>query len=100
MKRIKGILCLCLCFLLAVNLLVPQEVQAKTTLKKKVTVSYKKTPTGILAIYKNKNKKAVRVKATMHFKDGGKKDISKRNTGKLMPWGKSHCNIFLSCSEG
>ena len=95
MKGIKKIACICLCFLLAVNLFAPQEIQAKTNLKKQVTVSYRKTPTGILAIYKNKNKKAVRVKATMHFKDGGKKDISRETQENLCLGGKSTATFFF-----
>lgn len=95
MKKIKQIMCLCLCFLVAINLVFPQDVQAKTTLKKKVTVSYKKTPTGILAVYKNKNKKAVRVKATMCYKDGGKKNISKETQENLCLGVKATATFFF-----
>lgn len=99
MKRLKKIqiVILCLSFL-CVMLSAPIPTQAafnKTTAKKNVTVTYKKLPKGILAIYKNKNKTALKLSATMHFQDGDKKDISKETQKNLCLAGKSTAAFFF-----
>ena len=97
MKRLKKFIVFILCLVTVTNLFtMPQTVQAKTTLKSKVTVTYKKTSTGILAIYKNKNKKNVHVKATMHFRDANKKDISKETQENLCLGAKATATFFFS----
>ena len=66
--------------ILCATLFSPIQAQAafnKTRAKKNVTVTYKKLPDGILAIYNNKNKTTIRLTASMNFQDGDKKSISK-----------------------
>ena len=99
MKRLKKFIAFILCLVVITNLFtMPRTVQAKTktTLKTKVTVTYKKTPTGVLAIYKNKNKKNVHIKATMHFRDASKKDISKETQENLCLGSKSTATFFFA----
>lgn len=96
MKEIRKVFCFFICLAITVNLFtIPQNVQAKTNLKKEVTVTYKKTPTGVLAIYKNKNKKNVTVTITMHFRDASKKDISKETQKNLCLGAKSTSTFFF-----
>ena len=79
MKRMKGCIII-LCFALLLTTLVhPVEAQKfdKTAAKKKITVTYKKAPNGILAIYKNKNNVSVKLSSTMCFLDSDKKNLSK-----------------------
>lgn len=97
MKKTKQICIFALCLVLVLTLFAfPADTYAKTnTLKKKVTVTYKKTPTGILAVYKNKNKKAVRIRATMHFKDAAKNDISKDTLENLCLGAKATGTLFF-----
>lgn len=48
----------------------------KNAAKKKITVSCKKVPEGILAVYKNKNKTAVSLTAELAFLDADKNSMS------------------------
>lgn len=98
MKNIKCFLIPLLCFVLIMTLLAPGEVQAfdKNNAKKNVTVTYKKTPTGVLAIYKNKNKTALNLSATFRFKDAAKKDLSKETQKNLCLGAKSTATFFFA----
>lgn len=99
MKRFKKCQILILCLsMLFVMLSAPMPAQAafnKTTAKKNVSVTYKKLPKGVLAIYKNQNKTALKLTATMHFRDGEKKDISKETQKNLCLAGKSTAAFFF-----
>lgn len=99
MKRLKKFQILILCLsILCIMFSAPIPAQAafnKTTAKKNVSVTYKKLPKGILAIYKNKNKAALKLSATMHFQDGDKKDISKESQKNLCLAGKSTATFFF-----
>lgn len=78
-KPIFKLIALCLVFAF-VFLSVPITSQAafnKTTAKKQVSVSYKKLSNGILAIYKNKNKENLSLKATFKFLDSDNSCLSK-----------------------
>lgn len=98
MKIIKRFLIPFLCFALILTLLTPGEVQAfdKAKAKKNVTVTYKKTPTGVLAIYKNKNKTALTLNATFRFRDAAKKDLSKETQKNLCLGAKSTATFFFA----
>ena len=99
MKKMKKLFVLVLCFAFAVNLFaMPQDVQAKNknTLKSKVTATYKKTQTGILVIYKNKNKKNVHIKGTVCFRDANKKNTSKETQENLCLGAKSTATFFFA----
>lgn len=77
-KPIFKLIALCLVFAF-VFLSVPITSQAafnKTTAKKQVSVSYKKLSNGILAIYKNKNKENLSLKATFKFLDSDNSCLS------------------------
>ena len=97
MKKIKGIL-LILCLVLVVGIMV-QPVSAKKfdkkEAKKKVTVTYKKTTNGILAIYKNKNKTALKITATMHFLGSNNKDTANETRTNNCVSGNSTATIFF-----
>lgn len=97
MKKTKGIIFV-LCFLLVFGSIV-QPVSAKKfnakEAKKKVTVTYKKTSNGILAIYKNKNKVPVKITATMHFLGSNNKDTSKETRTNNCVSAKSTATIFF-----
>lgn len=57
---------------IGMSMLHPLQAQAsfdKKAAKKKISVTYKKTDNGILAIYHNKNKKPVKLTAKLSFKD-------------------------------
>ena len=87
-----------LCFLLLFTTMA-QPVEAKkfdaAAAKKKVTVTYKKLPNGILAIYKNKNSAALKLTATIRFRDGDKKELSKLTQKNLCLAGKSTAAFFF-----
>lgn len=88
------------CMLILCTLLsFPMQTQAafnKTKAKKNVTVTYKQLPNGILAIYKNKNKSAIKLTATVNFCDGDKKSISKEKQTNLCLTGKSTAALFFN----
>lgn len=93
-----GILISCM-LILCVSLFFPTQVHAafnKTSAKKNVTVTYKQLPDGILAIYKNKNKTALKLTATINFRDGDKKSISKEKQANLCLAGKSTAALFFN----
>ena len=96
-KTLKGIL-LILCMICVVVSSI-QPVQAKkfnkTTAKKNISVTYKTAPNGILAIYKNKNKTAVKLSSTMNFLDADKKSISKEKQVNYCLGGKSTGTFFF-----
>lgn len=71
-------LALILIFTLTIAPALPAQAKfnAKTA-KKNITVTYTETAEGILATYKNKNKTAVSLNATMKFKDAAGKVIAK-----------------------
>lgn len=98
MKNSKRFLIPFLCLALILTFLKPVNVQAfdKAKAKKNITVSYKKTPTGVLAIYKNKNKSAVKLRATFRFKDAAKKDLSKETQENLCLGAKSTATFFFA----
>ncbi len=84
--------------ILCATLFSPIQAQAafnKTRAKKNVTVTYKKLPDGILAIYNNKNKTTIRLTASMNFQDGDKKSISKDTQTNLCLSGKSKAALFF-----
>lgn len=84
--------------ILCVALLSPMQAQAafdKTKAKKNVTVTYKKLPNGVLAIYKNKNKDALKLTASMSFLDGDKKSMAKDKQSNLCLGGKSTAALFF-----
>lgn len=98
MKNTKRYLLLLLCLVLCTALVSP--VHAKSTFnknkaKKNVTVTYKKLPDGILAVYKNKNKTALKLTASMDFLDADKKSISKEKQTNLCLGGKSTAAFFF-----
>ena len=76
-KHLKVLVFLC-CLLMAVSMVQPVEAKKfdSKAAKKKITVTYKKVPNGVLAIYKNKNKFAVKLSGTMRFRDSSNKAIS------------------------
>lgn len=97
MKKRKGciqILCLLLVF---ISLVQPVNAKKfnKAEVKKKISVTYRKTSNGILAIYKNKNKSTVKLSATMRYLDGNKKDIQKETKINYCLGGKSTGTIFF-----
>ena len=84
--------------ILCATLFSPIQAQAafnKTRAKKNVTVTYKKLPDGILAIYNNKNKTTIRLTASMNFQDGDKKSISKDTQTNLCLSGKSKAALLF-----
>lgn len=96
-KTLRGII-LVLCMMCLVVSSV-QPVQAKkfnkTTAKKNISVTYKVAPNGILAIYKNKNKVAVKLSATMLFWDADGKSISKEKQINYCLSAKSNGAMFF-----
>lgn len=97
MKKFRRIICILCVIFTFTTLIQPINAQKfdKTAAKKKVTVTYKKTTNGILAIYKNKNKAALQITAAMHFLAGNKKDISKEIRVNNCVSGKSTATIFF-----
>lgn len=99
MKKIKKYQMLILCMLMLCTIILsPLQANAafnKTTAKKNVTVTYKQLPNGVLAIYKNKNKTALKLTATMSFCDGDNKSISKEKLSNLCLGGKSTAALFF-----
>ena len=99
MKIIKTCKIIVLCMIiLCTTLFVPMQAQAafnKEKAKKNVSVTYKKLSDGVLAIYKNKNKEALKLSATMSFRDGDKKSISKEKQVNLCLGGKSTAAFFF-----
>lgn len=97
MKRTKGLILL-LCAVLLLGMLTP-TVQAKKfnakEAKKKVTVTYHKTQNGILAIYKNKNKTALKLTATMKFLVGNDSVLEKTTKVNYCLGGKTSGTIFF-----
>lgn len=99
MKKINRYLIplLCLAFIFTLYS-APMEAQAfdRGKAKKNITVTYKKFPTGVLAVYKNKNKEAVTLSATMHFRDAAKKDLSKETQKNLSLGAKATATFFFT----
>ena len=93
-KKIVMALCLLLVLLAVVQPTEAKKFNAKEA-KKKVVVTYKQTTNGILVIYKNKNKEALQLSATMHFKASNKKDISKETQTNFCLGGKSTGTMFF-----
>lgn len=89
---------LSLCLLLTLMSLA-QPVNAKkfdkAAAKKKISVTYKRASNGILAVYKNKNKTAVKLTATMRYLDGNNKDIKKETKINYCLGGGSTGTIFF-----
>ena len=80
MKKMKRFLIPILCLIVVFTMMgAPMEAQAfdKTAAKKKISVTYKKLPNGVLAVYKNKNKTSVNLSATLRFLDADKNEFSK-----------------------
>ena len=100
MKKIK----ICKIFVLCLIILCstwfnPTPAKAafnKEKAKKNVSVTYKKLPDGVLAIYKNKNKESLKLSATMSFRDGDKKNISKEKQVNVCLGGKSTSAFFFT----
>lgn len=98
MKYIRHSAVLLLCFALIMSVATPVDAKGfdKVKAKKNVSVSYKKTPTGVLAIYKNKNKTSLNLSATFRFKDAAKKDLSKETQKNLCLGAKSTATFFFA----
>lgn len=80
MKKVYKVLSFLLCLSIVLTLCgATTQVQAfdKKAAKKKVSVTYRKVPNGVLAIYKNKNSYAVTLSGTMKFYDGASNVMSK-----------------------
>ena len=93
-KKMLTVLCV---FSLLIAAMQPVTTQAfdKVAAKKKVSVTYKKLPDGVLAIYKNKNKTALKLKATMRFLDGDNCDIAKDTQTSLCLGAKETATFFF-----
>lgn len=99
MKKVTHLLISILCLTMAFTIMMPTaKVQAfnKTTAKKNITVSYKKLPTGILVTYKNKNKTAVKLSATMKFLDADKAELSKEKQENLCLGANAIATFFFA----
>ena len=72
------------------------EAFNKKEAQKKITVSYKKLSDGILAIYKNKNKYAVKLTGTMRFRDADGKDIQVLKEQNFCLEAGASCAMFFS----
>ena len=66
----------------------------KTKAKKNITVTYKKVPDGILAIYKNKNDYTVKLTGKVRFLDASKNELSAIKEINNCVGAKSTCAIF------
>lgn len=98
MKITKKILPLLLCLTFLATLAVPVQAKSsfdKNKAKKNVTVTYKKLPDGILAVYKNKNKTALKLTASVNFMDAAKKSLSKDRQENPCIGGKSTAAFFF-----
>ena len=98
MKITKKILPFLLCLAFLATLAVPVQAKSsfdKSRAKKNVTVTYKKLPDGILAVYKNKNKTALKLTASVNFMDAAKKSLSKDKQENLCLGGKSTAAFFF-----
>lgn len=88
-----------MCFLLlsitSVNIIHAAAFNKKEA-KKKITVTYKKLPDGILAIYKNKNKYPVKLTGTMRFQDADKKDVQVLKEQNFCLEKGASCAMFFS----
>lgn len=98
MKYIRHSVVLLLCLILITSLATPAEAKSfdAKKAKKNVTVTYKQTPTGVLAVYKNKNKTALKLKATFKFKDAAKKNLSQETQENLCLGAKSTATLFFA----
>ena len=98
MKKTKKILPFLLCLVLSATLAVPVQAKSsfdKNRAKKNVTVSYKKLPDGILVVYKNRNKTALKLTASLNFKDAAGKSLSKEKQVNHCLGGKSTAAFFF-----
>lgn len=97
MKKIQAIV---LCFAILLGIFaVPMQAEAafnKKEIKKKITVTYKKLPYGVLAVYSNKNKTNVSLTATMQFLDSDKQILTKDKQKNLCLKGKSKAAFFFT----
>lgn len=103
MKRVKKYRIVILCLLVLCTTLVrPVQTKAafnKTTAKKNVTVTYKKLPDGVLAVYKNKNNVAIKLTAAVAFRDGDNKNISKITQKNLCLAGNASAAFFFQTPQ-
>lgn len=98
MKITKKILPFLLCLILLATLAAPVQAKSsfdKSRAKKNVSVTYKKLPDGILAVYKNKNKTALKLTASVNFMDADKKSLSKDRQENPCLGGKSTAAFFF-----
>ena len=99
MKKIRKIQVIALCFAILLGTFsVPMRAEAafnKKEIKKKITVTYKKLPYGILVMYSNKNKTNVSLTATMKFLDSDNQVLSKDTQKNLCLKGKSKAAFFF-----
>lgn len=99
MKTIKRFLISILCLTMIFTMFsTPVKAQAfdKVKAKKNVAVTYKKLPTGVLAVYKNKNKVAVDLSATLRFRDADKKNLSKETQKNRCLGAKATATFFFA----
>lgn len=89
-------LCLVFAFVFLSTPITSQAAFNKTTAKKHVSVSYKKLSNGVLAIYKNKNKENLSLKATFKFLDSDNSCLSKETQKNLCLKGKSTAAFFFA----
>lgn len=94
-KRCLVFLCLLLVFVSLVQPVSAKKFNKKEA-KKKITVTYKKTTNGILAVYKNKNNQNIELTATMHFLASNKKDITKETRINYCLGAKTTATLFFS----
>ena len=66
----------------------------KTAAKKNISVNYKKTSDGLIAIYKNKNSYPVKLKSVMKFRDANNKAIQVTKKYNICLGSKETCVIF------
>lgn len=95
-KRIF-IFSICLSILLSL-VCIPDTTFAATNSKiskKKVVVTYKRVPTGILVVCKNKNKSTISIKETVKFLDSDKQTLSSESQRNLCLKGQSTASFFF-----
>ena len=68
----------------------------KKEIKKKIMVTYKKLPYGVLAVYTNKNKTNISLTGTMQFLDSDKQILTKEKQKNLCLKGKSKAAFFFA----
>lgn len=93
-RKVITILCVLALLITAAQPVTASAFDSKAA-KKKVTVTYKKLPDGILVFYKNKNKSAVQVTSTMCFMDNDTSVLSKEKQTVYCLAAKSTAAIFF-----